>query len=244
MRQSSSNSSLRLAKDAQAMDFVGALAAILANPNQRVVSIMIIDRSESMRGYEAPVMDAVNGHLTNIQNPPEDSGDQYAMVITFNHGYRVAIPLARASEIAPLTSYLPKGRTLLYETVYLALKLFVRAYESLSDEQRQNLKIAFGIFTDGGDNESDQNKFPVKLVQLVQRARVFDFEFMTYGFHFDAKNVAREMGMPTDDDHAISFDKSPAGFEAASQHYTTRTMAFFGGQNFNPNSGSGSVSQN
>lgn len=229
------SSQLRLTKDESFMDFIGVLAAILANPAQRVVSVMIVDRSESLTDYAKPVKDAVNAHLTGIKTPPDGSA-QYAMVITFNEEYRIAVPLSEASTIAPLATYNPKGYTLLFETVYRALKLFTHAYRQLTDTQRKNLKIAFGIFTDGDDNRSDTTKFPLKLAVLVQEARAIGFEFMVYGFKFNAKAIAARMGMPTDDDHAKSYDKEPASFAAASQHFTGRTTSFFGAKAFRPGS--------
>ena len=217
------------------MDFFGTLVGAMAHPGHRVISILLVDRSISMKGYETPVMGAVNDHLKDIQDPP-DKSVQYVMVVTFNDGYRISVPLSPATTVQPMTSYTPKGNTLLYETVYLVLKLFTNAYRELNSEQRRNLIVAMGIFTDGEDNQSSRAKHPAKLVNLVREARAMGFEFYTYGFRFDAVAIATEMGMPTDDDHAKSFDKNPADFAAAGQHFSASTTSFFSGGNFRPGS--------
>lgn len=235
MAPRSTSSSITAAKNDHVMDFFGNLVGAMAQPGRRVISVLLVDRSLSMKGYETPVMDAVNDHLRDIKDPPDKSA-QYAMVVTFNDGYRISVPLSPAATVNPMTSYVPKGNTLLYETIYLVLKLFTTAYRQLNTDQRRDLVIAMGIFTDGKDNQSPRAKYPAKLVQLVREARAMGFHFYTYGFRFDAVAIAEQMGMPTDDDHAKSFDKNPADFAAAGQHFSHSTTTFFGGEHFRPGS--------
>lgn len=209
----------------------------MAGGRPSTITVMIIDRSGSMSGYEEPVLTAVNNHLQAIKNPP-DGREQYCMIITFSDSYRIDVMLQHASNIDKMTEYKPDDNTLLWKTVYKTIKLFLEPYSAMTTEQKENVKIFFGVFSDGEDNLSNQvdegNPWPEKLQRMTKKALAQGFELLTFGFRFNVKQIAGSMGFPIDDEHAFQFAQENASIARAGQTFTHRTTTVFCGRQFDP----------
>jgi hypothetical protein len=127
-----------------------------------------------------------------------------------------------------MRSYIADGNTLLYVTVYKAIKLMLQAIKDASPEQLADFKINFATFTDGDDTASPKPKYLEKVRKAVEEGLTAGFEFFLYGFgpYVDAKKAARHMHMPDDDVHAKGKGKDRAGFSGASMDLTASTTCF------------------
>lgn len=207
--------------------------AAMAGGKPATITVMIIDRSGSMSGYEEPVLTAVNNHLQAIKNPP-DGREQYCMIITFSDSYRIDVMLQHAFNIDKMTEYKPDNGTLLWKTVYKTIKLFLEPYSAMAKDKKDNLKIFIGVFSDGEDNLSNDvdegNLWPEKLQRMTKEALAQGFELLTFGFRFNVKQIAGSMGFPIDDEHAFQFTQDNASIVQAGQHFTKVSTCFRGRQ--------------
>lgn len=185
----------------------------------KTFSIMILDASGSMKVFGEVPQKCINEHLEALKNPP-DGRKQYCTVVVFNDDYQAIIKPAPAEKVKPITNYCADGCTLLYETVYQALKSY-RALYGIA--QPENLKIFVGVFSDGQDNRSSADRQPKKLKKMATAVQALGWELFCYGIGIDGKKLAEDMGFPMDDDHCQTVVANDAGVRATTQHFTAAT---------------------
>ncbi|HLD81887.1 MAG TPA: vWA domain-containing protein [Patescibacteria group bacterium] len=186
------------------------------------LSVLIIDRSGSMHDYQDSMKEAVNSHIQDLSRNM-DGREYYCAVISFADEMRVDLPFFYVRTVPKFEVYHPDGLTLQYETVEKVISGILENFEKLSSTERNRFKIFFGVFTDGEDNQSDKNLYPEKLQSVSRRARELSCELLTFGFGVDAPYIAELMGFPTDEDHAVTVEKSTSGITQATRHYTSFT---------------------
>lgn len=224
---------VRFAQSQAESSFLGAVAAFMSQPGKKVINLVLMDGSSSLHGYETPLRDGLNSFLENLKTP--QPGVKHAvMVVKIQSDFSLLVPFARAENVSPISNFTTADNTLLWMPLWRLIRTFTSIYREISDEQRRDLQVVFGIFTDGDDTDSDRKFFPAKLIDEVKIARAMGFEFMTYGYRHDATRIAGIMGLPTDEKHAITFDKSPEGIQASSQSFTGVSLSFFRVEEFDP----------
>ena len=186
----------------------------------KTLSIMFIDKSGSMQRFGQTPLDCLNNHLQTLQTPP-DGREQYCTVISFTEEATVELPLTKVSNGLKIKSYEADGGTLLWETVYQTLKVFLQMHKNLPDND--SLQVVVGVFSDGEDNWSFPERQPRKLKKIAQRALEFGWHLYSYGIGIDAKKLASDMGFPTDDDHAKTVLATPEGLQEVTQHFSINT---------------------
>ncbi|MFA4846473.1 MAG: hypothetical protein WC654_08045 [Patescibacteria group bacterium] len=189
----------------------------------KTFSIMILDASGSMRSYGDVPQKCINEYLESLKNPP-DGRKQYCTVVVFNDDYQAIIKPSLAAKVKPITNYCADGCTLLWETVYKALKNYRALYGII---QPENLKIFVGVFSDGQDNKSFKDRQPRKLKAMAKAVQALGWELFCYGIGIDGKKLAQDMGFPTDDDHCQTVEANDAGVQATTQHFTAATTTCF-----------------
>lgn len=194
-------------------------AALELQKEPKTLSILILDSSGSMDKYGGVPQECVNRHFYQLQSPP-DGRKQYCTVISFADRYEILVPVTAAPDLPFLTNYKAAGGTLLFETVYQVLKVFLKMQESSATD----VKIIVGVFSDGDDTASDKpRRQPGKVQTIAKLAKNKGWELMSFGIGIDAKELARSMGFPDDDAHAQTVEASPQGLEEVTQSFTTRT---------------------
>ena len=193
--------------------------ALALSEEPKTLSILILDGSGSMQQYGAVPQECVNRHFYRLQSPP-DGRKQYCTVLIFNDRYQILVPITEAQDLLPLTTYSADGNTLLFETVYQAIKAFLRLHEIANTD----IKIVVGVFSDGDDTASDKpRRQPGKVQAISKIAQQKGWELLSFGIGIDAKELARSLGFPDDDAHTQTVENTPAGLVEASDSFTTKT---------------------
>lgn len=188
------------------------------------ISVMVLDRSRSMLRHGEVPQDAVNMHLTGLRR--DAATDHYCVVVTFADDMRVEVPFAHISTVRPMDSYHADGNTLLWATVYAVMNELWEKYEAmlLRVHRPVSFRVVIGVFSDGEDNQSPREQFPVTLQHLASMALEAGWELLTFGIGIDGTQLAASMGFPTDEAHAVTVAASAEGIREASQTFTGSTM--------------------
>ena len=162
---------------------------------KRVLNLIILDESGSMRGLEKASVDGVNETIQTIKGSYEQLPEQEQLLtfITFsNRGdsdYRTQFNLLPISQVEEFNhaSYLPNGGTPLYDTMGKALT-------DLEKEATDSDIVLVTIITDGYENSScEYNQESIKA--LISRLDEKDWVFTYIGANQDAILEAGKMGI-------------------------------------------------
>ena len=162
---------------------------------KRVLNLIILDESGSMRGLEKASVDGVNETIQTIKGSYEQLPEQEQLLtfITFsNRGdsdYRTQFNLLPISKVEEFNhaSYLPNGGTPLYDTMGKALT-------DLEMEATDSDIVLVTIITDGYENSScEYNQESIKA--LIARLDEKDWVFTYIGANQDAILEAGKMGI-------------------------------------------------
>jgi len=184
------------------------------------VAMMIVDRSRSMGRFGEAPQDAINAYVHSLR---ESGQNFYCGVTSFAGTTRVEIPLTAVGEIGKFDNYSTSAGTLLYATVNEALKECLALKQKMEADNRP-LRVIIGVFSDGEDNLS-----PAGCQSDLQKASAFaieaGFELLAFGIGIDAKELAYDLGFPSD--YAETFEASEEGIHYASASMShTSTMKF------------------
>ncbi|MBI4098594.1 MAG: VWA domain-containing protein [Candidatus Magasanikbacteria bacterium] len=193
---------------------------------EATISVMVLDRSGSMSRYRSTPQDAVNAHMAQLRL--DANNDHFCGVVSFADDARVEVPFGHISTVRPMAGYRADGNTLLWATVHQVMDELWQQYERVllgKADQPLSLRFVIGVFSDGADNESARERFPVTLQLLAAMAREAGWELLTFGIGIDGCQLAEEMGFPTDEAHAVTVAASVEGVHRASQTFSSATMA-------------------
>ena len=174
---------------------------------KRVLNLIILDESGSMRGLEKASVDGVNETIQTIKGSYEQLPEQEQLLtfITFsNRGdsdYRTQFNLLPISKVEEFNhaSYLPNGGTPLYDTMGKALT-------DLEKEATSSDIVLVTIITDGYENSSrEYNQESIKA--LISRLDEKDWVFTYIGANQDAILEAGKMGIR----NAMNYNSTEAG---------------------------------
>ncbi|MBU1131735.1 VWA domain-containing protein [Patescibacteria group bacterium] len=202
--------------------------------SQALLSVIILDRSGSMKKFDTAPYDCVNKHLDAMRTT-DDGIKRFCTIITFADKYRVEMPITPVADSPDFYHYYPDGTTLLWKTVYKVLKELVKLFKDTPDLEK-NLKIVVGVFSDGQDNLSlppdSKKNYQTRVCATAKKARDLGIELFTYGIGISAADLARGMGFPVDEKHAVTVEASARGIETTSSHFTEQTTTGFHGSDF------------
>lgn len=162
---------------------------------KRVLNLIILDESGSMRGLEKASVDGVNETIQTIKGSYEQLPEQEQLLtfITFSSrgdsDYRTQFNLLPISKVDEFNyaSYLPNGGTPLYDTMGKALT-------DLEKEAIDSDIVLVTIITDGYENSSrEYNQESIK--ELIARLDEKDWVFTYIGANQDAILEAGKMGI-------------------------------------------------
>ncbi len=191
------------------------------------IAVSILDESGSMEEYGNTPPEAMDAHHEALRKC--DDGRQYlCAVITFASDNEVKIPLMPVEDFGMLEGYRPHAMTLLWETVNKTINDLLNFYRSrIPTELRDDTRVVIGVFSDGDDNESDKSLQPEALQAIAAEAQSLGWELLTFGIGIDAKELAKGMGFPTDDEHAVTVVATPQGVRDATMSMTQTSMGGF-----------------
>lgn len=160
----------------------------------------------------------MNEHLDHLRR---DRGtEHYCVVVSFADTAVVEVPLGHVmNQGMKMDHYYPEGQTLLYETVDMVMSGFLDSQERIAPRMKRTLRVVLGVFSDGADNLSDAKTYPKKLVATAKRVRALGWELMTFGIGINGAELARKMGFPDDEAHALTV--------AATRHGVHHSMNSF-----------------
>lgn len=199
------------------------------------LSLLICDGSGSMEIHGNAPIACMNRHLATLRNPP-DGREQVAMIVTFSEGYKVVVPLSAVKDIRLLNElnyrqYFSYQGTLLWRTVKRFLAEFNAGYRILPPDKRNLLRVCIGVISDGADNRSDTVRYPKRVQEESARSLALGFELLAYGLGIDGQQLARDLGFPEDDAHAMTVEATRAGLDCVTQHFSETTT---GGGGWSP----------
>ncbi|HCC23838.1 TPA: hypothetical protein DF272_06720 [Candidatus Falkowbacteria bacterium] len=193
-----------------------------------VLSVLIVDRSGSMRQFGLLPQVEVNNHIKRMSL--ETGAEHYVLVVTFADRPTVDINVTRCKNNPQLVGYVADGETLLFDTVYYVLKALYNLRKTIPMPLLENLQVVVGVFSDGANNppqgyaNRDQPRKLQDACKVVLATGKFDLN--SYGIGIDAKQLATSMGFPTDDVHCVTVHNSEDGVTAASGIFSQRTSTF------------------
>ena len=174
---------------------------------KRVLNLIILDESGSMRGLERVSVDGVNETIQAIKGAYEQlpGQDQLLTFITFSStrdsDYRTQLELVPISKVKEIneSDYIPRGGTPLYDTMGKALTELER---TATDSDI----VLVTIITDGKENSSlEYNQEMIKT--LINRLDEKDWVFTYIGANQDAILEAGKMGIR----NAMNYDSNVYG---------------------------------
>jgi uncharacterized protein YegL len=174
---------------------------------KRVLNLIILDESGSMRGLERTSVDGVNETIQTIKGSYEQFPEQNQLLtfITFSSrgdsDYRTQFNLCHISKVEEFnySNYVPNGGTPLYDTMGKALT-------ELEKEATDSDIVLVTIITDGYENSSyEYNQESIKA--LISRLDEKDWVFTYIGANQDAILEAGKMGIR----NAMNYDANVDG---------------------------------
>ena len=190
---------------------------------KRVLNLIILDESGSMRGLERVSVDGVNETIQAIKGAYEQLPGQEQLItfITFSStrdsDYRTQLELAPISKVKEIneSDYIPRGGTPLYDTMGKALTELER---TATDSDI----VLVTIITDGKENSSlEYNQEMIKT--LINRLDEKDWVFTYIGANQDAVEVARRMNI----DNAMNFQATQEDTRRMWDDYKDSTSAYY-----------------
>lgn len=161
------------------------------------VATLVMDASMSMRRFQNAPRDALNEFIQDCRRSPVAS-DIAVQIVTFAAAMFQALPLTKVDAAPSIDHIQNSPGTRLYATVRDVMI-------SLADDPRMRkidrLNHVFAVFTDGEDVLSTEED-RLQLCQLATFVARRGWDLLTFGFGVDARHIARQMGFPTDANHA------------------------------------------
>jgi hypothetical protein len=191
-----------------------------------VVSVIFLDRSGSMTKFivtPPTPKDIVNKHLASLKER-NDGWDYFVSVITFSDHYTVDIDLCPIKDAPELNTYSPNGKTLLFSTVYHGIETLLKQFKELTPKQHSRIRVLIGILSDGLDNKSSSQKYPQQLTAITAEVIKLGWDFLTFGIGINGATLAGVMGLPTDSDHAFSFEPTKHSLCRSQEIFTGATI--------------------
>jgi hypothetical protein len=186
------------------------------------ISVLIIDASYSMKKFAEVARQAVLGHLKKLGADKERT--YLCAIIGFNDESFVILPMTMVDENMLEIDYDPKGDTLLWHTVGVAMAQ-LRILVSEARRRNQQVDVLVGVISDGDDNRSPEGILGL-LHGIVGKALADGWDLQTFGIGIDAKQLAATMGFPTDDKHAHTLTATAEGVEEAAMSMTQSAMGW------------------
>lgn len=170
----------------------------------RVLNLILLDESGSMKGWEVESVSGVNQTISTIKSTygqfPEQ--EQYLTFVTFSNRLesfcRIHYELENITQVSEYTleDYLPCGGTPLYDTMGAMLS-------SLDEVASEHDIVLVTIITDGYENSSREYDSE-KIRALIQRLDEKDWVFTYIGANQDSILEARKIGILNALDYRIN----------------------------------------
>jgi len=202
-----------------------------------IINVILLDSSGSMRTHGKAPEEAVNQAIASMRML--DNGRHYVAVVSFDDQPRVLLPITPVAE-ATFDGYRADGNTTLYLTVDGVLSYLlsrVRTIQRTNPSAAARLKVALGVFSDGGDNPPatlrEMNRIHPAQLQASARAALEtdNFDLQTLGIGISGDDLARMMGFPVGSPFSHTLARSGAGLRSGS-HAFTRRSGTIGTMNF------------
>jgi len=213
------------------------LFANWVEPRDRTtLSVLILDRSGSMKEYGDAPIKAVNDHIRKLQEAADGCNYLFGLV-SFADAPRLEIDITDVKRIELLQAIECDGQTLLYETVWRTINLLYNRYLNLTDREQSLLKVVIGVISDGADNQSPSSQ-PGRLKNLAELVRSFGWETLVFGIGVSGKVLAEKMGFTVDDQHAFDLAADRSSLNASSITLTQTTLGGWTAKDHDHDSGS------
>ncbi len=189
-----------------------------------VVSVMLMDVSQSMKRHGTAPRDAGNAYLARLRT---DTGQRHAAgIVSFGGQGQVVVPVQRVTQTspAPLTSLETNPGTRLIATLDEVLRCLLEAWTQLSLKQRVRLKVAVGVFSDGA-NTVDCPGQPESLRRSVNMARDLDWDLRGYAFGLSPQFLTLMTGFPAE--NVAKLDASAGDILSASTGFADNVSRQF-----------------
>lgn len=187
----------------------------------RVVSLLALDMSESMKKFGDVPRSAVNMYFDQLEQDVRLF--HITGLVGFGTEAAVLIPPSPIKQVGRLDEYRPNGSTRLFQTVDEGLEGLLVGWRRLSPQGKARTQVVVGVFSDGQDNQSDKALYPQKLQATSAECLREGWILTTFGIGIDGKELARLMGFP--EDRAETREGTGGGLHDAmtSLGHTTRT---------------------
>lgn len=200
---------------------------ILAHPDilaKREITIfgVIMDRSGSMLRYGDVPRTAINKHIQVLQAHP-NADSAFGFVMTFSDTARFDIEPQPLNSMPTLGEYKSEGNTMLYATVFVALKALLER-KTIFEAKGLKVNLDLAVFTDGDDNLSQDMR--EQLVSLAGEALEAGAHLNLVAIGMDKLRMASEMGFPPQDAVQLARNASAIGqtmIGVTRRTYTTMT---------------------
>lgn len=187
------------------------------------LSILLLDRSGSMRSFGRTPLNATNDFIASVKRS-EAAPTTGIEVITFADAAELAIPLVHAESAPSLASYEPTGATRLY----LVVKEVIERLLDITDRAGTKVNVVLSVVTDGRNepprDEPDPPDAKDDLLDVVGRALERGWDLHVYGIGVTAETIAEDMGFPSDEQHAHTLTRSSASVHATMQAVSHHTI--------------------
>ena len=165
--------------------------------------IVILDRSGSMRKIAPDMVEGFNTFL-NEQKNSEDAGEAFITLVQFDDRYEVdyrSIPVNKAPELILDETYIPRGKTALYESIGKTIQ-----------ELKTDRDVVFVVITDGQDNVRSEFKVEAikKMIDSLQEEEGWKFLFL--GANQDAFAEGGKLGVKKS--QSMSYAASGSGIQS------------------------------
>ena len=154
--------------------------------------IFIADRSGSMNKVKNDMIGGFNSFLDEQKKVPGTCDVTY---VQFNSSYELVYEKVNIQEVQPLNenSYVPTGRTALYEAIGRTIDIVGDRYHNTPEEERPENVIVV-IMTDGENNLWHMHYSLDKIKQMTEHQQTkYNWNFIYLGANQDAFLVGNEI---------------------------------------------------
>lgn len=181
---------------------------------KRVLNLIILDKSGSMKEMRNAIVDELNEYFCGIhllQQKNELTQEHFVTLIMFG-GKRVTIVYDEVpiKELQPFSSssYKPYGMTCLYDAVGLAL-----CRTEIHISKSENTVVIVSIVSDGTDNSSEDYS-PERLRSIIHDLCKKGWKFFLISNNEDARRTALDIGI----NHVCSFSHEEQDIESIARY--------------------------
>ncbi|MFZ2804143.1 MAG: vWA domain-containing protein [Patescibacteria group bacterium] len=212
-------------------------ACELAQRSQSLgLSLLLIDRSGSMRQFRQTPLTAANGFLDQMGKLP--AGVEALVGVAFFNETLSDFQLMPASHAPTLEQYEASGSTRLYAIVGDTLSSLLTLCDELRTRflhehgHRLTINVTFGIITDGCNEPAapDPPGTLQRLRTLAGRALERGWQLHLFGIGQDAKTIADDIGFPDDEEHCQTLYANAHSIHTATQTFSRRSIVSMTGR--------------